>query len=96
MAEPCYVQFGLWLRSKREAAGLTQAEAAALLGMSRGSIANIEGGRQRIQLHTAEAIRACFEARGPADRLREDKIIAEAAQIVARRESGDHLKDRPS
>jgi transcriptional regulator with XRE-family HTH domain len=42
--------FGRRVAKLREAAGLTQAEVAERIGMSRSSVANIEGGRQPVYL----------------------------------------------
>lgn len=46
-----YVSVGDRIRDARSRARLTQAELAASLGLARSSIANIEGGRQRLPLH---------------------------------------------
>ncbi|MEV5850708.1 helix-turn-helix transcriptional regulator [Streptomyces sp. NPDC051985] len=46
-----YLSVGDRIRDARSAARLTQAELAASLGLARSSIANIEGGRQRLPLH---------------------------------------------
>lgn len=48
-----YEEFGRRVRSAREAAGLSQEELASRVGLSRGSIANIERGAQRVVLHLA-------------------------------------------
>jgi transcriptional regulator with XRE-family HTH domain len=40
----------------RDVLGITQQELAERTGMSRGSIANIETGRQRILLHDVETL----------------------------------------
>ena len=48
--DPFYAQFGERVRRAREGK-FTQTELAHQVGMSRGSIANIEVGRQRIPLH---------------------------------------------
>lgn len=47
---PPYVLFGEAVRNARHELGLNQQELADKLGYSRGSIANIEVGRQRILL----------------------------------------------
>lgn len=52
--EACHRQFGARLESMRDVLGITQQELADRVGMSRGSIANIETGRQRILLHDVE------------------------------------------
>lgn len=46
-----YREFGLLLASERKRVRLSQAQFAALAGLSRTSITNIECGRQAIQLH---------------------------------------------
>lgn len=49
--EPCYHRFGKLLKQCRKDAKWSQQEMADAMAMSRGSIANIETGRQRIMLH---------------------------------------------
>lgn len=46
-----YRLLGKSLASARQAAKLTQAKLAAVVGLSRTSIANIESGRQPVQVH---------------------------------------------
>ena len=46
-----YEAVGARLRALREARGLGQEELALKIGISRASIANIEGGRQAVSLH---------------------------------------------
>jgi transcriptional regulator with XRE-family HTH domain len=46
-----YREFGLLLAGERKRKRLSQAEFAALAGLSRTSITNIECGRQAVQLH---------------------------------------------
>jgi DNA-binding XRE family transcriptional regulator len=43
-----YFQLGMKLRSKREKAGLTQADLAGAIGISRTSLTNMECGKQRL------------------------------------------------
>lgn len=52
--ESCYRAFGARVEQIRDALGLTQHELAKRLKLSRGSLANIETGRQRVLLHTVE------------------------------------------
>lgn len=54
--ESCYRAFGARVEQIRDALGLTQQELAKRLKLSRGSLANIETGRQRVLLHTVEEI----------------------------------------
>lgn len=46
-----YREFGQRVKNVRTNRGLTQAELAAQLGLTRSSIANLESGRQRIHVH---------------------------------------------
>lgn len=46
-----YSDFGQKLANLREGHGLTQAELARKIGISRASVANIERGEQRVYLH---------------------------------------------
>lgn len=47
---PVYVSFGEAVKALRLKAGLTQAELAEKIGLSRPSIANVETGRQQVLL----------------------------------------------
>ena len=47
-----YRQFGQLLKRARNAAGLSQEDLAAAIGLTRTSVSNIEKGRQRVLLHT--------------------------------------------
>ena len=47
-----YQQFGKKLRQARREAGLSQADLAIAIGLTRTSISNIENARQGISLHT--------------------------------------------
>lgn len=49
------------MTTRRKALGLTQAQLASKVGMSRASIANIEGGRQNILLHHVYALAGALE-----------------------------------
>lgn len=53
MSEALYAAFGENVRHHRRQAGLTQADLAKAVGLSRPSIANIEVGRQNVLLHQA-------------------------------------------
>lgn len=46
-----YARVGAAIRARRGALGLKQDELALRVGLSRASIANVEGGRQAIPLH---------------------------------------------
>jgi transcriptional regulator with XRE-family HTH domain len=64
--ESIYRIFGRRLRELREDRGLPQQELAIMSGLTRASIANIEGGRQRVLLHQllkfAQALRVDLSA----------------------------------
>lgn len=51
-----YASLGRRVRSLRERTGLTQDELAREVGLRRTSITNIEGGRQKVLLHTLYGI----------------------------------------
>jgi transcriptional regulator with XRE-family HTH domain len=53
-----YRDFGLRLRQARGAAGLSQEALAARAGLSRTSVSNIEGGRQRVLAHMVYSLAA--------------------------------------
>jgi len=57
-----YRRFGRLLTRRRKKAGLTQEKLATFLGLSRTSIANIERGRQPVQLHTLYSIADALDA----------------------------------
>lgn len=54
--DPVYRAFGSAVSTRRKALGLTQAQLASKVNMSRASIANIESGRQNILLHHVYAL----------------------------------------
>ncbi len=58
--EAVYRQFGAKIESLRDALGINQLELSKRVGMSRGSIANIETGRQRILLADVEKFAKAF------------------------------------
>ena len=55
-AEPVYTLIGARIRMIREALDITQGDLAKRLHMTRGSLANIELGRQRVLLHSVDNI----------------------------------------
>ncbi|WP_413205001.1 helix-turn-helix domain-containing protein [Rhodospirillum sp. A1_3_36] len=59
--ETLYKAFGSAISTRRKALGLTQAELAGKVKMSRASIANIESGRQNILLHHVYALAAALD-----------------------------------
>jgi transcriptional regulator with XRE-family HTH domain len=50
-AHRIYGTFGAQVRERRTAMGLTQLDLAARINLTRGSVANIEAGRQSVLLH---------------------------------------------
>jgi transcriptional regulator with XRE-family HTH domain len=59
-AERVYKAFGAQVRERRDALGLTQLELSGRIGLTRGSVANIEAGRQSVMLHQFLAIAAAL------------------------------------
>ncbi len=49
--DSCYLQFGRACRKLRKARGMSQAELAKRVGLTRCSITNIEAGRQNFAAH---------------------------------------------
>lgn len=47
-----YVQIGQLIAKRRKSVGLSQADVAASVGLTRTSISNIETGRQKMLVHT--------------------------------------------
>lgn len=58
--EPIYRQIGAKINAVREALGWTQEELAERTNMGRSSIANIEGGNQRLLLGDVERFAKAF------------------------------------
>ena len=91
-----YEAIGAELRERRAACGLKQEELALRVGISRASIANVEGGRQAISMHhfadlatalgtTASAVLVTAEARrGRSTNLPADLPLAVQAFIKSK------------
>lgn len=58
--QPVYKLFGAKIEHLRTTLGLTQAELAKKVGLTRTSIVNLEAGRQRILLHDVERFSGAF------------------------------------
>jgi len=58
--EPVYQKFGCRVLAHRARCGMTQQCLADAVGLSRGSIANIELGRQRVPIHWVYIFAAAF------------------------------------
>jgi transcriptional regulator with XRE-family HTH domain len=95
-----YVELGNRLRLKRENSGLTQAEVAEAAGISRTSLTNIEGGRQRILVDQLALIcnklnasvveimpATAMKAKTSQERLADIPVVASFLQSVARGET---------
>lgn len=51
MIDPIYKEIGAVIKSRRKTLGMKQETLAGLLGISRGSLANVETGRQSVLVH---------------------------------------------
>lgn len=71
--EPIYAQIGELIQARRKKLELKQENLANMLGISRGSLANIETGRQRVLVHQLYRIAEKLELQ-PADLLPPPKI----------------------
>jgi transcriptional regulator with XRE-family HTH domain len=60
-AELIYKAFGAQVRERRETLHMTQLQLSARIGLTRGSVANIEAGRQSVLLHQVLAIAAALQ-----------------------------------
>lgn len=58
--EPIYRAFGARVETMRNVLGWSQQDLAKKVGLTRGSIANLETGRQRILLHDVDKFAAAF------------------------------------
>ncbi|TFV33956.1 XRE family transcriptional regulator [Streptomyces sp. T1317-0309] len=68
VTDDLYRRLGAYLRTVRQSRGIAQEDLARAVKLTRGSIANLEAGRQRIQVHTL--IAACHAlGLDPADAL---------------------------
>lgn len=61
LIEPVYRQFGAKVESLRTVLGWSQLDLSKKVGLTRGSIANIETGRQRVLLADVERFAAAFQ-----------------------------------
>ena len=60
-AERIYKAFGAQVRERRDALRMTQLQLSARIGLTRGSVANIEAGRQAVLLHQFLDIAAALQ-----------------------------------
>jgi transcriptional regulator with XRE-family HTH domain len=60
-AHHIYEVFGARVRAQRDALNLTQLELSSRIGLTRGSVANIEAGRQSVLLHQLLAIASALQ-----------------------------------
>jgi len=59
--DPIYKHIGMLIKARRKTLGLKQENLAHTLGISRGSLANIETGRQNILVHNLYKIAAALD-----------------------------------
>lgn len=85
-----YKEFGRRVRLERERAGVTQAQLAAAIGLTRSSVANLEAGRQKILLHVLMITSRLLDV-APADLLPE--FDGQSALDLAKLDN--RLKDLP-
>ena len=97
-----YIELGNRLRVKREKSELTQVEVAEAAGISRTSLTNIEGGRQRILVDQLAIIcsklnttmddvvpTGAMKQKKPHDKLTEIPVVANFLQSVGRAKHHD-------
>ena len=81
-AERIYKAFGVKVRARREAMEMTQLQLSARIGLTRGSVANIEAGRQSVLLHQLLAIAAALQ-------LAPEQLLPTQAETPTMRETTD-------
>ena len=81
-----YRELGRAVATRRKMVGLTQAEVAKDVGISRASIANIESGRQKVLLHQVYGLVKALDL----------KAITELVPAVPPRKSSADAKERLS
>ena len=81
-AHRIYETFGTQVRERRTAMGLTQLELAGRIKLTRGSVANIEAGRQSVLLHQFLDIAKAL-IMNPA------QLLPEAEEAPSSRENGE-------
>lgn len=86
-----YRLLGSRLRTRRDALGMTQQHLADKVGVSRASIANMEGGRQHVLLHHLYVLADALELSGPADLLPAVAIDTKVADVAI---TGSPISDR--
>ncbi|TAM79642.1 MAG: XRE family transcriptional regulator [Acidobacteria bacterium] len=67
--DPIYKHIGAVIKERRETLGLKQKELAGKLGISRGSLANVEIGRQSVLVHQLYKFAVALQLKTPADLL---------------------------
>jgi transcriptional regulator with XRE-family HTH domain len=80
-AERIYKAFGALVRERRELLDMTQLQLSAGIGLTRGSVANIEAGRQSVLLHQFLAIATALKM--PPEQLVPTKIETPSARETA-------------
>ena len=76
-----YREFGRRLRTARRAVGLTQADVAVRVGLSRTSLTNIERGRQHVLLHMLFDL-ASAVGKSPSELFPEKKTRPETDKLL--------------
>jgi transcriptional regulator with XRE-family HTH domain len=69
MIDPIYKQIGAVIKSRRKTLEMKQETLAGLLGISRGSLANVETGRQGVLVHQLYKFAVALQLNTPADLL---------------------------
>ncbi len=59
--DPIYKHIGAMIKARRKTLGLKQVNLAGMLGISRGSLANVETGRQSVLVHQLYKFAAALE-----------------------------------
>jgi transcriptional regulator with XRE-family HTH domain len=87
-----YSALGESVATRRKALGLTQADIATKMGVSRASIANIEAGRQKVLLHQVYLFAAVLSLNSITDLISQSVVLRPADFQVP--VSGDDLSEK--
>lgn len=74
-----YEELGRRVRKARSEAGISQSALAAALSLTRASVANLEAGRQRIQVHTLVSVAEALSVKAQELLPGADSLPGEAA-----------------
>lgn len=90
------IALGAWLAEERTRAGMSQAQLAALAGMSQAALSKTEAGRARLEVYRLTRLAVALRTGAPealdaASRLRDGRLLAAARPVRGARRAVDPL-----